>query len=77
MGIEAEFTQALKGTVEAAKKRGYVPTYFLQMLAEHGGVGTAKQLLSKSEPQEGSYKLWGLGLLHESMEAVVVQKKYQ
>jgi hypothetical protein len=26
MGLEAEFTQALEGTVEAAKALGYVPT---------------------------------------------------
>jgi hypothetical protein len=77
MGIEAEFRQALEGTVDAAKERGYVPTYFLQMLAKHGGVETAKRLLAKAEPQEGLFELWRLGLLHESMEAVVVQEKYQ
>lgn len=77
MGIENEFTQALEGTVEAAKKRGYVPTYFMQMLAEYGGVGAAKRLLAKLEPQEGLFELWRLELLHESMEAVVVQEKYQ
>ena len=41
------------------------------MLAEHGGVETAKRLLAKSEPQEGLFELWRLGLLHESMEAVI------
>ena len=77
MSLKFEFAQALEGTVDAAKKRGYVPTYFMQMLAEHGGVGTAKRLLAKSEPQEGLFELWRLNLLHESMEAVVVQEKYQ
>lgn len=48
----------------------------MQMLAEHGGVGTARRLLAKSEPQEGLFELWRLDLLHESMEAVVVQEKY-
>lgn len=71
MGLEAEFTQALEGTVEAAKSRGYIPTYFMQMLSEHGGVETAKRLLSKSEPQTGLFELWNLGILHESMEAVI------
>ena len=71
MGLEAEFTQALEGTIEAAKKHGYIPTYFMQMLAEHGGVETAKRLLAKSEPQTGLFELWQLNLLHESMEAVI------
>jgi hypothetical protein len=71
MSLEAEFEDALRGTYEAARKRGYVATYFLQMLEEHGGVETAKRLLAKSEPQDGLFKLWNLGILNESMEAVL------
>lgn len=76
MRLDSEFTHALEGTIEAARKRGYVPTYFLQMLAEHGGVETAKRLLAKSEPQTGLFELWQLNLLHESMEAAVLQDKF-
>ena len=76
MSLDSEFTQALEGTIEAARKRGYVPTYFLQMLVEHGGVETAKRLLAKSEPQTGLFELWQLNLLHESMEAAVLQDKF-
>jgi hypothetical protein len=64
MSLEAEFTQALEGTIEAAKKRNYIPTYFIQMLKEHGGVETAKPLLAKSEPQSGLFELWRMDLLH-------------
>ena len=71
MGLEKEFEDALRGTYEAARKRGYIATYFLQMLEEYGGVETAKKLLAKSEPQAGLFELWTLGLLHESMEAVI------
>ncbi len=71
LNLEAEFTQALEGTIEAAKSRGYIPSYFMQMLSEHGGVETAKRLLAKSEPQTGLNKLWELSILHESMEAVI------
>lgn len=77
MGLEVEFTNALRGTYEAARKRGYVATYFLQMLEEHGGVETARRLLAKSEPQTGLFELWQLGLLHESMEAVALQEKFK
>ncbi|MGB8214332.1 MAG: hypothetical protein WCE68_12310 [Anaerolineales bacterium] len=52
MTLEVEFTQALEGTLEAARRRGYIPTYFMQMFAEHSGVETAKRLLAKSELQE-------------------------
>lgn len=76
MSIELEFTSALRGTYEAARKRGYVATYFLQMLEELGGVETAKRLLAKSEPQTGLFELWQLNLLHESLEAVVLQEKF-
>ena len=71
MGLKEEFAQALDGTVVAAKARGYIPTYFIQMLSEYGGVETAKRLLAKSEPQTGLFELWNLGILHDSMEAVI------
>jgi hypothetical protein len=77
MKAEAQLTQELRGTYEAARKRGYVAPYFLQMLEEHGGVETAKRLLAKSEPQTGLFELWNLGLLHESMEAVVLREKFR
>lgn len=77
MSLESEFTQALEGTIEAAKAKGYTPTYFIQMLNEHGGVETAKRLLASAKAQEGLNKLWELNLLHESMEAVVLQDKYR
>ena len=77
MDIEEELTDALEGTVDAARKRGYVPTYFLQMLGELKGRETAKRLLATSELQTGLFELWNLGLLHASMEAVVLQDKFR
>ena len=77
MSLEEEFTRALEGTVEAAKARNYIPTYFMQMLGEHGGVETAKRLLASEEPQQGLFELYYRDLLHESMEAVVLQDKFR
>jgi hypothetical protein len=77
MSLETELTSALRGTYEAARARGYVATYFLQMLEEYGGVETAKRLLAKKEPSAGLYKLWELNLLHESMEAVVLEDRFR
>ncbi len=76
-GLQDEFHTAMLTTYEEGVKRGYYPTLFLQMLHEHGGVGTAKRLLAAQEPQTGLYRLWELGLLRESMEAHVIQKKFE
>jgi hypothetical protein len=77
MSLETELTEELRGTYEEARKRGYVATYFLQMLEEYGGKKTAKRLLAKPEPQTGLFELWQLNLLHESMEAVVLRDKFK
>lgn len=71
MSLDSEFEDALRGTYEAARKRGYVATYFLQMLQDYGAIDMAKRLLAKSEPQTGLFELWKLNLLNESMEAVI------
>jgi hypothetical protein len=76
MGLEAEFAQALEHTIEIAREHKYAPTLFMQMLGEHGGGETAKQLLANKDTQIGLYRLWELELLHESMEAVVLREKF-
>jgi hypothetical protein len=75
--LEAEFTAAMYTTYEEGKKRGYYPTYFLQMLGKYEGVETAKRLLAKREIQTGLMKLYELDLLDSSMEAYVVKERYQ
>jgi recombinational DNA repair protein (RecF pathway) len=77
MNLEDEFTKALDGTVEAAKAKNYNPTFFIRMLAEHGGVETARRLLAHRDPQTGLFELYHRSLLHESMEAVVLQDKFR
>ena len=77
MSLATEFEHALRGTYEAGKARGYIASYFEQMLNQHGGVETAKRLLVDSEPQTGLYRLWELGLLKDSMEAVVLQDRFR
>lgn len=77
MTLEDQFTAALRWTYEAGRARGYIATYFLQMLDAYGGVETAKRLLAKRDTQAGLYKLWELDLLGDSMEAVVLQERYR
>ncbi len=77
MGLESDFDLAMRGTYEAARSHGYVPNIFLQMIEEYGGVETAHRLLAAPGPQSGLYRLWELGLLSDSMEALVIQKRFQ
>jgi hypothetical protein len=77
MKLEEEFHTAMMTTYEEGAKRGYYPTYFMQMLHQYGGVETAKRLLAKHEIQTGLMKLYELGLLDSSMEAYVIKERYQ
>ena len=44
--LEKQFHQdMLGGSVELRTKHGCNPTYFLQMVHEHGGVGAVRRLL--------------------------------
>lgn len=77
MDLESEFTVVLHSSYEAARDRGYVATYFLQMLEEYGGIETAKRLLAVSQPQAGLFKMWELHLLDESVEAAVLKERFR
>jgi len=74
MNLSEEFTRTMEGTIEAAKTRNYNPAYFMRMLAKLGGVQTAKRLLASDKPQSGLFELYHLGILNESMKAVVLQE---
>lgn len=74
--LEKAFEETMLDTAEVSKRYKYNPTYFVQMVNEHSGVGAAKRLLAKSEPSEGLFKLWELGRLDISMEAIVLQPQF-
>lgn len=56
----------------ASNECGYRPTYFLQMINERGGVGAARSLLV-GRASDGFAKLWELGRLDLSVEALILQ----
>jgi len=76
MGIELDLNNEFEEIIKKARDRGFTPTRFMQMLSEHGAVVTAKRLLATQEPQTGLFELYHLGLLNESMEAIVIKEKY-
>ena len=75
--LEAEFHRAMLNIYDDAAELGYRPTYFLRMVREHGGVEAARRLLRTHEVQDGLTTLWELGRLDISMEALVVQERWQ
>lgn len=76
--LEADFHNAMHEIYRLADKEcHYRPTYFLRMLAEHGGLATAKILLAKQHVSEGFTKLAELGRLDLSMESLVLENKWR
>ena len=77
MSLEAEFHRPMLNIYHAAAELGYRPIRFLQMVHEHGGVVAARRLLSAPEAPSGLTELWKRGRLDISMEALVVQERWQ
>ena len=80
--LEQEFENELLEKMLTAKiKCHYNPTYFNQMLAEIGGVATAKRLIQKAmqsgEISDGFKKLLSLQRLDLTMEDSVCKEKYK
>ena len=75
--LEKQFHQdMLDGSVELRTKHGYNPTYFLQMVHEHGGVGAVRRLLQTPNYQDGLTSLWEINRLDMSCEAAALNPKY-
>ena len=75
--LEAEFEEAMRNTYAETSRLGYRPTYFLGMVESLGGVGAAKRLLSTPVAQPGLARLWELGRLDISAEALVLSKRWR
>jgi 5-methylcytosine-specific restriction enzyme A len=74
--LEKQFYHAMIGVYENAKDHEYFATYFKRMIDQYGGFDAAKRLLAKPGIQEGLMKLWELGCLDQSMEALVIQDRF-
>ena len=74
--LEAAFQQASLDDAAWVTKRGYFPGYFVEMVYKLGGVGAAHRLLEQEEPSAGLMRLWEMGLLDHSLEAMVLKPEY-
>jgi hypothetical protein len=71
------FTDFLLQKATEAQALGYNPTLFKQMLGAQGGNATVRQLLARGKPSEGFTRLWELGRLDLTVEALVVETKWR
>ncbi|HEY8455428.1 MAG TPA: DUF262 domain-containing protein [Actinopolymorphaceae bacterium] len=73
----AAFERAMRAVYERARdEAGYNPTYFLGMLAEYGGLATARKLLRTPTVSDGFAALWERGRLDLTVEAIVIQPQF-
>jgi hypothetical protein len=71
--LENKFDDAMLEIYKRAKKEcGYNATRFLQMLTEHGGLETARILLQDKNLSDGFIKMWQLGYLCLTVEALII-----
>jgi hypothetical protein len=62
--------------IRAKAEANYTATYFVGMLSNYGGLGTAQRLLASSEVSSGFGALYERGRLDLTVEALVVQPKF-
>jgi hypothetical protein len=76
-----DFHQEMQAIYDSALKLKppYRATYFLQMLGEHGGKGTADRLLATSKPSAGFTELFlrGKQNLRLSVEYLVLREPWR
>ena len=76
--IERHFHTAMTGIYRTAKDAaGYDAKYFLQMLAEHGGLETARRLLHADTVSDGYTELWKRHRLDLTVEALVIRPQWK
>ena len=77
LDVRAEFERAMKDVyVRAKAEANYTATYFVGMLSNYGGLGTAQRLLASTEVSTGFAALYERGRLDLTVEALVIQPKF-
>ena len=69
--VESQFGEAMFAIYREARNIGYTPSVFLRMLHDKSALQTARQLINASQPSDGYTRLWELGRLDLSVEAIV------
>lgn len=76
--LERRFHQAMAQIYTRAKSEaGYNATRYLQMVADSGGLATAKHLLHSKDVSDGFTHLWERGRLDLSVEALILEPEWK
>ena len=70
--LEESFDVAMLDLYEAEREAGYVASYLLRMLKEHGGVEAARRLVKKHAVSKGFEELRKRDRLDLTVEALIV-----
>jgi hypothetical protein len=71
--LEVRFHKTMVDVYLRAKHEAdYNASRYIQMVSEHGGLRTAKVLISSESPSDGYTELWKRGRLDITVEALVV-----
>ena len=69
--LERRFRQWTLDGLPELKRLGYNPTYFLRMVGDHGASEAIRMLVNSQNEAEGFSRLWELGRLDLTAEAIV------
>ena len=73
--LEEEFHSAMGDIYRRAREEaGYNATVFLSMVAEHGGLETARRLINAPTVSDGYTALWERDRLDLTVEAKVIER---
>jgi len=76
--LENEFHKEMLAIYQTARSEcGYNATRFLNMVANNGGLKTAKRLLANEIPSDGFIELVTRCRIDLTVEALVVKEKYR
>lgn len=76
--LVVEFNNAMQEIYRRAKtEAGYNATVFLRMLQDRGALETARYLIHTAKPSDGFTALWQKGRLDLTVEAHVLQPRFE
>jgi hypothetical protein len=76
--LQRAFHDAMVNVYRRARtEAGYNATLFLTMVSQHGGLKAARTLLNAARPSEGFTALWERKRLDLSVEAVILEPRFQ
>ncbi|MBY0120919.1 EVE domain-containing protein [Bacillus sp. S/N-304-OC-R1] len=75
--LSVDFHKEMLIIYDKSKTIGYVPTKFRQMVANEGGLRTAKKLINSKNLSDGFAELARLGRLDLTVESLILQRKYK